>query len=99
MSVSSSYLRKLDRQRFSNVNAPTSRQSWRLVTKSILNGFVSKYQNRRSQILKSVNPFRSPVNISKIQTKQYIFVNNQRIRIRNIIIIYYLNNNNVFFFR
>lgn len=82
MSASASYLRKLERQRVGNIATSTAKQSWRPVSKAILNGFVSKYQNRRSQLLKSVNPFRSPIGILKIQTRQTIFINGQRLKIR-----------------
>lgn len=82
MSASAAYLRKLERQRTgASTSSLVAKQNWRPVSKVILNGFVSKYQNRRSQLLKSINPFRSPINVSRIQTHQSAFVNGQRLRI------------------
>lgn len=45
----------------------------RLKTKAMLNGFVSKYQNRRSQLLKCANPMRTPNQISRISTKKMVW--------------------------
>uniref|UniRef100_A0A915CTC1 Uncharacterized protein n=1 Tax=Ditylenchus dipsaci TaxID=166011 RepID=A0A915CTC1_9BILA len=53
--------------------------------KSLPHGFISKYQNRRSQLLKSGHPFRSPLTVSRVATKNSIWVRKQRLRANDIV--------------
>uniref|UniRef100_A0A914EB41 Uncharacterized protein n=1 Tax=Acrobeloides nanus TaxID=290746 RepID=A0A914EB41_9BILA len=94
-SSSAAYLKGLERlkkepkkeaEKKSNSKTPTQNYG-RLKTKAMLNGFVSKYQNRRSQLVKCVNPKRTPVEVSRIHTKKIVWDGKDCFRIGDIIAI------------
>lgn len=79
MTYFGSYLRQLEKLRREPLEGEKKHQKHsthpigRLKTKAMLNGFVSKYQNRRSQLIKCVNPMRTPVHISRIHSKEIVW--------------------------
>ncbi|KAI1720806.1 GATA zinc finger domain-containing protein 1 [Ditylenchus destructor] len=59
----------------------------RAASKSTHQGFINKYQSRRTQILKTANPFRSPVHVPRIQTKNSAWIGQKRYRNYDIIAV------------
>ncbi|KAH7702718.1 hypothetical protein AAVH_30124 [Aphelenchoides avenae] len=53
--------------------------------KAIINGFMSKNQNRRSQLLKAVNPMRSAVSVQRTATKKAAWQGQQCYRVGDIV--------------